>query len=134
MKTLCVTCSNLCNRSFLAGSSFLHERQHNLISRWKSILIETPNPKYICYRCKPIFICCSLLKRLKMVIEITVDYSRRENRGTHGNHRKVIANFHGHALSVLSLIKKSMKKSMSTVKAREFPEFGEHQLCVIANR
>ena len=45
-----------------------------------------------------------------------------------------IANFHGHALSVLSLIKKSMKKSMSTVKAREFPEFGEHQLCVIANR
>ena len=47
---------------------------------------------------------------------------------------KDIANFHGHALSVLSLIKKSMKKSMSTVKAREFPEFGEHQLCVIANR
>ena len=45
-----------------------------------------------------------------------------------------IANFHGHALSILSLIKKSMRKSMSTVKAREFPEFGEHQLCVIANR
>ena len=48
--------------------------------------------------------------------------------------RETIANFHGHALSVLSLIKKSMKKSMSTVKVREFPEFGEHQLCVIANR
>ena len=47
---------------------------------------------------------------------------------------KTIANFHGHALSVLSLIKKSMKKSMSTVKAREFPEFGELQLCVIVNR
>ena len=45
-----------------------------------------------------------------------------------------IANFHGHALSVPSLIKKSMKKSMSTVKAREFPEFGELKLCVIANR
>ena len=45
-----------------------------------------------------------------------------------------IANFHGHALSALSLIKKSMKKSMSTVNVREFPEFDELQLCVIANR
>ena len=36
-----------------------------------------------------------------------------------------IANFHGHALSAVSLINKSMKNSMSTVKVREFPEFGE---------
>ena len=47
---------------------------------------------------------------------------------------KLIANFHGHALTALSFIKKSMKKSMFTVNVREFPEFGEHQLCVIANR
>ena len=45
-----------------------------------------------------------------------------------------IANFHGHALSAVSLINKSMKKSMSPVKVREFPEFGELHLCVIANR
>ena len=45
-----------------------------------------------------------------------------------------IANFHGHTISALSLINESMKKSMSTVKVREFPEFGELQLCVIANR
>ena len=45
-----------------------------------------------------------------------------------------MANFHGHALSALSLINKSMKKSMSTVKVREFPEFGEIQPCVKANR
>ena len=31
-------------------------------------------------------------------------------------------------------IDEKMKKSMSTVKAREFPEFGELLLCVIANR
>ena len=45
-----------------------------------------------------------------------------------------IANFHGHALSAVSLMNKSMKKSMSPVKVREFPEFGEFHLCVIANR
>ena len=45
-----------------------------------------------------------------------------------------IANCHGHALSARSLINKSMKKSMATVKVREFPEFGELQLCVIDNR
>ena len=37
----------------------------------------------------------------------------------------LIANFHRHALSAVSLINKSMKNSMSTVKVREFPEFGE---------
>ena len=36
----------------------------------------------------------------------------------------IIANFHGHALSGVSGINKSMKNSMSTVNAREFPEFG----------
>ena len=50
------------------------------------------------------------------------------------NKAKVIANFHAHALSAVSLINKSMKKSMSPVKVREFPEFGELHLCVIANR
>ena len=46
----------------------------------------------------------------------------------------LIANFHRHALSAVSLINKSMKNSMSTVKVPEFPEFGELKLCVIANR
>ena len=45
-----------------------------------------------------------------------------------------IANFHGHALSALTLMNKSTKKSITTVNVREFPEFGELQLCVIANR
>ena len=45
-----------------------------------------------------------------------------------------IANFHKYALSALSLINKSMKKWMSTVKVREFPEFGELQPYVMAKR
>ena len=49
-------------------------------------------------------------------------------------YQTIIANFHGHALSAVSLINKSMKKSMSPVKVWEFPEFGELHLCVIANR
>ena len=51
-----------------------------------------------------------------------------------GETQECIANFHGHTLSAVSLINKSMKKSMSPVKVREFPEFGELHLCVIANR
>ena len=39
-----------------------------------------------------------------------------------------IANFHGHALSALPLINKSMKKSITTVNVREFPEFGKLQV------
>ena len=58
----------------------------------------------------------------------------RKNQGLFGKGLSHIANFQGHALSAHSLIKKSMKKSMSTVSVREFPEFGELQLCVIANR